>query len=181
MVRVEFKTSVKGSEIKMNDVMFNELLWKQDFLDKIITANHGLQRESLLTDKIIALEVELSEFANEIRFFKFWSNKGMNREKALTEYVDGLHFFLSIANDLDIDFNMSDDINDNDYSVRICYARCKKRVIDLMTANDVKRVWHMAFSWFWSMGKKVGFSEKEIYKEYEHKYRINIARQENGY
>jgi len=146
----------------------------------MIRRNHGISERQVL-DKVIALEVELSEFANEVRFFKFWSNKEMDREKALTEYVDALHFFLSLANDFNIDFNMGSDINDNDYSLKICYSRCKKWVLDILDSPEPEKVWQVAFSWFWAMGEIVGFTEQEVFFEYIRKNKINHERQESGY
>lgn len=55
-----------------------------------------------LTERITALQVEVSELANETRCFKYWSTRQnqYDREKALKEYVDIFHFFLSIGNTL---------------------------------------------------------------------------------
>src|SRR5690606_8268723 len=116
-----------------------EKLFKiQDVLRKRIVEKHGLQNEDLLDKKILALQVELGELANEWRGFKFWSEdrEPRNYEKChvcqgqgetmvpafpsfdefeqelcpvcqgegttetnplLEEYVDGIHFFLSIG------------------------------------------------------------------------------------
>lgn len=55
--------------------------------------------EGFLSDRILALFTEVGEFANTTRCFKYWSVKGMDsREKMLNEYVDILHFYLSIGN-----------------------------------------------------------------------------------
>lgn len=55
---------------------------------------------------MLALLVEIGELANETRCFKYWSNKpASEREVILEEYVDGLHFILSIGIDLGIDKN----------------------------------------------------------------------------
>jgi dimeric dUTPase (all-alpha-NTP-PPase superfamily) len=46
-----------------------------------------------------ALLVELGEFANETRCFKFWSLKPASPKEVviLDEYADGMHFFLSLG------------------------------------------------------------------------------------
>ena len=82
-----------------------QLLAMQNDLDNyIIKSKHleGLEPKVRLSNTIHALFVEIGEFSNETRVFKHWSNKGMS-DKAimLEEYVDGLHFFLSIANQLE--------------------------------------------------------------------------------
>lgn len=81
-----------------------ELYQKQKVLDENIikTKKLTLPKKIRLALTILALIVETCEFANATRCFKFWSNKGMeDRETLLEEYVDKLHFFLSIGNIMD--------------------------------------------------------------------------------
>jgi len=40
-----------------------------------------VSHEDLLQERILALMVEVSEFANATRCFKYWSNKGSEAEK----------------------------------------------------------------------------------------------------
>src|SRR5690625_82283 len=100
----------------------NELFSIQAELDKRIIQQHNLQEQDLLKKKTVALLTELYECVNEARFFKFWSEDQKSRTKVyssdylvlpdgkeiekvtnplLEEYVDTIHFALSIANDLD--------------------------------------------------------------------------------
>src|SRR5690625_3424078 len=101
-------------------------------LDEHIEKEHPRRPgEDRLAKKILALQVELGECANEWRGFKFWSNDQEPRTKhnifkhgirlnpvdkqinpLLEEYVDCLHFFISIANDFGIkpnEFVVSED------------------------------------------------------------------------
>jgi dimeric dUTPase (all-alpha-NTP-PPase superfamily) len=58
--------------------------------------------KELLTDTLLALQVEVSELANATRCFKHWSKKGpMDRDTILDEYADIMHFFLSVGNQLE--------------------------------------------------------------------------------
>lgn len=60
-----------------------------------------LKEKELLTDTLLALQVEVSELANATRCFKHWSKKGpMDRDTILDEYADVMHFFLSVGNQL---------------------------------------------------------------------------------
>src|SRR5699024_5544203 len=101
--------------------------------DLHIVKEKGLEGQDLLDKKILALQVELGELANEFRGLKFWSENqepnvlsykcsecGFTRKEnidcpladehyefymigfnpLLEEYVDCLHFILSIGNDL---------------------------------------------------------------------------------
>ncbi|HYK74615.1 MAG TPA: dUTP diphosphatase, partial [Pseudoneobacillus sp.] len=77
---------------------FNKLFSMQKELDSHIENNHQIQNENLFDKKILALLVELGELANETRCFKFWSLKSpAPKEKIGEEYVDGLHFILSLG------------------------------------------------------------------------------------
>ena len=77
-----------------------DLYIKQKELDLEIANNHNITYSSTRNKRLLALLVELGEFANTTRTFKFWSNKGME-EKAivLDEFADGLHFLLSLGID----------------------------------------------------------------------------------
>ncbi|EGO87963.1 hypothetical protein G8S49_01360 [Clostridium botulinum C] len=80
-----------------------EFLDKQGQLDRYILNNKevNISDKELLTDTLLALQVEVSELANATRVFKYWSNKGPeSRERILDEYSDIVHFLLSIANQL---------------------------------------------------------------------------------
>src|SRR5690554_588421 len=92
----------------------------QKQLDDRIIKEKGLEGQDLLDKKILALQVELGELANEWRGFKFWSTNQNPRTRVyygppelpdvgtyvnplLEEYVDCLHFILSIGLELKID------------------------------------------------------------------------------
>jgi len=71
-----------------------EKLFKiQAELDKRIEEKHGLQNEDLLDKKILALQVELGELANEWRGFKFWSEDREPRIEVRCHSCKGTGFF----------------------------------------------------------------------------------------
>lgn len=75
----------------------------QEELDEYILSQNdtNISENQLLTSTLLALIVEVSEFANATRCFKHWSKKGRaSKEHLLEEYVDIFHFFLSIGNQL---------------------------------------------------------------------------------
>lgn len=84
-----------------------ELYKMQNNLDQTIVdrTTHGIMdadNKRFLNDRIMALSVEVSEFANEVEAFKYWKkNKRHDKEKQLSEYVDILHFWLSIGNTME--------------------------------------------------------------------------------
>ena len=77
------------------------LYQKQAELDARIAENHNVSYETTRERRILALLVEIGEFANATRCFKYWSNKPSEAQDiVLDEYVDGLHFFLSLGIDI---------------------------------------------------------------------------------
>ena len=87
-----------------------ELFDKQRKSDEFIIKNRyceGLEQELtydkglFLTNRMLALSVEVSELANELECFKYWKvNTKDNKPKQLEEYLDILFFWLSVGNTL---------------------------------------------------------------------------------
>lgn len=84
-----------------------ELFKMQEKLDNKIMDNHFLTEikpRDLLSERLLALHTEVSELANATRSFKYWSTKGPEqRDILLDEYVDVLHFWLSVGLSLELD------------------------------------------------------------------------------
>src|SRR5690606_38123781 len=82
-------------------LLLTRLYDMQGKLDAVIYEKHNVKPGPEAYHKlVVALQVELCEMANEMRFFKFWSTKGPS-DRVLDEFVDVLHFFLSIGNLID--------------------------------------------------------------------------------
>ena len=84
-------------------IKLEELFELQSDLDKyIVEKSIGCVDHNdmdFLNDRILALFTEVAEFANASRCFKYWSKKSPeSKERLLDEYVDILHFYLSIGN-----------------------------------------------------------------------------------
>lgn len=81
-----------------------ELLEAQAELDNTIIKTQNLEAldpKIRLANTLLALQVEVSELANETRAFKFWSRKDSSpKEVLLDEFADVIHFVASIANQL---------------------------------------------------------------------------------
>ena len=84
----------------MRFIDLSPLFAKQKELDDNIAKNHHVSYETTRNKRSLALLVEIGEFANATRTFKYWSNKSsMSKDVVLDEYADGLHFFLSLGID----------------------------------------------------------------------------------
>jgi dimeric dUTPase (all-alpha-NTP-PPase superfamily) len=170
---------------KMNVKRLSEM---QKVLDDRIMKEHELENKDLEENKILALLVEISELANETRCFKHWSKKGPSEESIiLEEYVDSLHFFLSIANhhhyDVDrlysqylSDFNP----NDNPETLVTAFKDIMTKILKMEVKQD-RYHYIDAFSAYLTIGKMLGFSWEKIEQAYVRKNEINHNRQDNGY
>lgn len=78
--------------------VLDKMYEKQYELDQEIASNHHISYEETKEKRLLALLVELGEFANATRTFKFWSFKpSESKERVLDEFADGLHFLLSLG------------------------------------------------------------------------------------
>lgn len=171
-------------------MILKELFGAQKELDERIIEEHNLQGKDEFDKKIVAFIVELSELANEIRFFKFWSNKKpSDTETILDEYADCLHFLLSIGNDLSS--ICGETIQIHDYKNNLNYEELTEEFIEIIKSIcDVKlfryepsvfEKYTETFERLLSLGHKLGFTWKDIEMAYYKKHEINFQRQDNNY
>lgn len=223
----------------------NKLFKTQAELDKRIVEEKGLQGQDLLDKKILALQVELGELANEWRGFKFWSenlkpkdaiyqttngdnfdyffcahcSQKINKEETdlytpdeycgrcdmelhrmkyknplLEEYVDCLHFILSIGlelnineNDIRIENDLTGETTTETFNELFTYVSSLRFLLHesipaTVTKSDVIECFHEAFECFVGLGEKhLGFTWEQIEQAYFEKNKINHERQANGY
>ncbi len=212
----------------------NNLFEIQDKLDKHIVKEKGLEGQDLLDKKILALQVELGELAQNWRGFKFWSKDQEPRtyEKChvcqghgetvvpafpdfeemeqdmcpvcegdgksgknplLEEYVDCLHFILSIGLELEGErlyattrgrenpTTLTDVFNSLfEIAAEVRYSTKNRH----LTAHGIKVAvnnYEVLLGVFTQLGEMLGFTWEQIEDAYMQKNEINHARQENGY
>ena len=160
----------------------------QRVLDDRIISEHKLDGQNLEENKILALLVEINELANETRCFKHWSTKGPSEESViLEEYVDSLHFFLSIANDRQYDIDHLYEMYERDFKTAEGPSTLVSAFIDIMEKIILLKqkpdAYHYmdAFSAYLNLGKLLGFNWEQIENAYIRKNEINHQRQDTGY
>lgn len=190
-----------------------KLFEKQRELDAHIIKKKGLQGKDLTANTYMALMVELSEFANEGRWFKHWSenrlpntyrfeelDESQVREwnPLLEEFVDSVHFFLSLAiqkgweDALYIFVEQLDpDEFDGDltgYFLQMTYflnrAYMDKHKESETTAGFQKNAFSFRMAWlcFLNIGiNGFGFTLEQIEAAYMDKNNVNHERQRSGY
>jgi dimeric dUTPase (all-alpha-NTP-PPase superfamily) len=156
------------------------LFQMQSTLDKRIETEHHLEGMPLLHKKILALQVELGELANETRCFKFWSTKKpSSKDIILEEYVDCIHFILSIGlekNFQDITLN----VNHITFELSEQFLTLYTNITDFIVCSSLNNYLSI-FQNFLSLGESLGFCIEDIESAYLHKNNINHERQDNGY
>ncbi|WP_018921682.1 dUTP diphosphatase [Salsuginibacillus kocurii] len=158
----------------------NELFALQKTLDDRILEEHGLRREDLFKEKILALQVEMAELANETRCFKYWSTKpASDRDVILEEYVDGLHFILSLG----IDRGVTEDMPSPETvpsSLTEAFLVLNKTISTFAEAKD-HSTYQSLFQSYLELGQALGFAQEETINAYREKNETNHQRQNEGY
>ncbi len=205
-----------------------KLFETQRVLDERIMEKHPeLKGQNNLDWKILALQVELGECANEWRGFKKWSNdqeprtklftwidglgkvikslldpRGVNnnvpngfnafrvKNPLLEEYVDCLHFILSIGLELkleDLKYNFAKNgLRDSleafrhvfNWAVNLDFVAIEAPFVVPKKLEKMYRNLFMSFVW---LGEMLGFTWEQIEAAYYEKNEVNHERQEAGY
>lgn len=150
-------------------------------LDAKIESQHGLQKEDLVEEKTLALLVELGELANETRCFKFWSVKPpAERSVILEEYVDGVHFILSLGLTFGYGVELSRGLAGQSESLTGQFNTVYQLISEFR--NDVSEEnFNVLFDSYMELGEMLGFSWDEVEEAYLAKNKVNHKRQEQGY
>lgn len=180
-----------------------KLFKAQKQLDDHIVKEKGLEGQDLLDKKILALQVELGELANEWEMFKFWKeNPKPNTKEPITawgkpyrnplleEYVDGLHFLLSIGLEIGIRPDEVKDLHiwnaDGTSQFNSLFAYASELYTFHWSAEYTKEE---MISKYINLSEGLlglgiyglGFTWEQIEQAYFAKNKINFERQANGY
>ena len=142
--------------------------------------------------------MELGELANEWRGFKFWSNDQKPRtvkyienrkhrqNPLLEEYVDCLHFILSIGLDINHDYTPKQGPYPTDMTK--LFINLNHKITNLFyfidscgKAEGARCRYQDIFDEFLFLGELLGFSYEQIEQAYLQKNAENHRRQAEGY
>ncbi|AST93029.1 hypothetical protein BC6307_18080 [Sutcliffiella cohnii] len=196
-----------------------KMLATQEQLDNRIIAEKGIvwTDEERFRNTLVALDVELSEFANEGRWFKVWSDdqeprtrvglksyyaaqQGLTKNPLLEEYVDAVHFFLSLANQkgwqeylyLHEEAILELEEKGFDGGINGVYLELKSFIAKMshdknepnffLTYSKHEFCFRTAWFLFIAIGMiQFGFTFEQIEEAYSAKNKMNHERQDNGY
>nr|WP_307926389.1 dUTP diphosphatase [Mycoplasmopsis bovis] len=129
--------------------------------------------------KLLATLVETAEFANEVQSFKYWkANKSINREKALEEFADMLHFVGSFAYKYNVDPDIEPLILSDNVNKQICLLFS---TISSAINNLNKYVISQMLAIALGVAKLLNYSEDEIIHWYYIKNKKNYERIKEKY
>jgi len=164
----------------METANLSELFKAQARLDETIAKNHNVSYATTRSPRTLALLVEIGEFANTTRCFKYWSNKGSEaKDVMLDEYADGLHFFLSLGIDIKTTkevYEISKPDNNLTDQFHLVYRLIADFKDDASEVNYIK-----AFSSFLNILPLIGYTWKDLEEAYYKKLGTNYVRQETNY
>ena len=89
----------------MNLVKWKEVYLNNQKLDKIFYEKY--QNDDLYKKNVIELLVELGEFVNETKVFKYWSIKEPEKNKVLEEYADTITMTLTFMREYHLELEKS--------------------------------------------------------------------------
>ncbi len=164
----------------INEFSFKELYALQKGLDEDIAKRHDVTYESTFERRLLALFVELGEFANETRCFKFWSLKGpSSKERILDEYADALHFLLSLGLAIGID-DYNHRFRKSEMNLSKAILTVYEKVLSFDENRD-QRHYGEAFASFLDLLPLMGYDFLDMEKAYKAKLAVNFLRQEQKY
>lgn len=128
----------------------------------------------------IALGVEVAEFVNEAREWKYWKLKDIDRERLLDECVDVVHFFIqNTIREGKSPEQVNERLNAHVDSVEKTYSPIHPKFARLDALRADTPFLQMALVLYMTAG--YGFTEDDIMKQYHLKNNVNIQRAEEGY
>lgn len=152
---------------------------QQRHLDERIKEEYQLSGNQF-DERLLALLVELGELANETRSFKFWSTKGPSpQDVILEEYVDGIHFLLSLG--LALGYERESFPAGSSYLDATDAFLDVFRKVTNFGLSKTEAMYETLMAAYLELGYTLGFNEELIMMAYVSKNKQNHERQDQGY
>ncbi|WP_431027480.1 dUTP diphosphatase [Lysinibacillus sp. LZ02] len=158
---------------------FKQLYEMQKALDTFIEETQHVTHD-VFEEKGLALLVELAELANETRCFKFWSTKGPSeREVILEEFVDSIHFMLSLGNMRGFALDTWPEVQEQaDLTPLFIEATV---AVTVFISSPTKETYDDVWKKYGKLAYNLGFTVTDILDAYVAKNEKNYERQRSGY
>ncbi|MCG7346060.1 dUTP diphosphatase [Sporosarcina sp. ACRSL] len=156
------------------------LFTMQRELDAYIEKKQSVNKD-VFKEKGLALLVELAELANETRCFKFWSTKGPSeREVILEEYVDSIHFLLSLGIVKKLEMLKVWPVGEVEGDLTEVFLKTVNAIQEFMLKTDMES-YENVWIHYGAIANRMGISYIEIMEAYIEKNQENYKRQQTGY
>ena len=159
--------------IKWNKVYNQNIYLDEIFIDKYKNDNQ------LFDKNCLELLVEIGEFVNETKVFKYWTIKKPDKEKMLEEYADIITMILSFYREHNLNIKEYPfDIKESDI-IKVIMELYKKAT-EFYEYNG-KEILEEIFYYTLYIGNLLGFKEDEILNAIENKQKIIESRLNSDY
>jgi dimeric dUTPase (all-alpha-NTP-PPase superfamily) len=166
----------------MITMQLQKLFQMQKALDSYIEGKHQLQDEDLFDRKVLALLVEIGELANETRCFKFWSIKpSSEKDVILEEFVDGIHFILSLGIECGFDekpFEIKNMHSSHSITEQFIHIY---NIVGIFKRSRNLDDFILVFEHYLQLASLLGITYEEMEQAYIQKNEVNYKRQNNNY
>lgn len=162
-------------------MQLSKLFTMQRALDRYIQQQREVESDVFM-EKALALLVELAELANETRCFKFWSQKGPSAQAViLEEYVDSIHFMLSLGLEKGFEEQLIDwPVIESTSSLTALFIDTHASIIDFINEPSFAQ-YRQIWGYYGALAKALGFTNEDIMQAYVQKNEENYLRQQTGY
>ena len=142
-------------------------------LDEEFIKKCNCNSEEYYKKNCIELIVEISEFANETKCFKYWSIKSADKDKVLEEYADAITMTLSFFTTLNVELDNIGNHCETDDVIVVFNELFKDASCMLESGSEelIKRI----FSNLIYVGELLNYSKEDIYEACYKK--MNIVRE----
>ncbi|MPQ43403.1 dUTP diphosphatase [Clostridium tarantellae] len=141
----------------------DKFFFHQEQLNKQLLIDKSLNNYKVTARKHLALQVRLSELANETKCFVYWNQNDIKISKqiVLEKYIECLSHILTIGIDKNYNLCYSIKIKPNDYCLSDQFLNLLIDINDLIISPSVDH-YNTLFEDFLSLGITLGFSTNKL-------------------
>ncbi|MBW0595611.1 dUTP diphosphatase [Mycoplasmopsis anatis] len=165
--------------MNFTDIFNKQLELDKELTQKALDLNPNFTKNDLEKRKLIALMVELGEFANEIETFKYWKKtRSLNRDFICEEFADLIHFLVSFGNDYNLPTTINSKIINNDINEQLIETfSAISQANNKINKEKILNIFELVLG----LAELYGLEENEIAKWYEIKNKKNHERIKTNY
>ena len=162
----------------MNLIMWNKMYSNNKYLDEIFV-NKYKNDNKLYQKNCVELMVEIGEFVNETKLFKYWTTKSPNKDKMLEEYADVITMILSFYGIYNLEIKETYNKIEETDILKVIMELYNKSYMFYKESN--KDILEEIFNYTLYLGKLLNFNEDEILNAIENKQKIIELRLNSDY